>query len=223
MGKSIANANLTEKENLFVLSYLANGFKGSQAVIEAGYSDKNASAMASKLLKKPKIQKEIAKQLRERNDEKIIEQEDVLVNLFYAVTRTGADFVDEDGIVYDSVLDMNPRAQACIDAIKQKVTVLTDPETGEEIGKRVETEVKMTPKLQALKLAMEHKGMFPPRNVNHTGEIDHKHHIDWDKALAHTERDEEDILEGVVVNGELPALTFIENEAEEEILYEKPE
>jgi phage terminase small subunit len=47
--------NLTDKQRLFIQSYLANGFNATQAALEAGYSTQTAYAIASENLKKPEI------------------------------------------------------------------------------------------------------------------------------------------------------------------------
>jgi phage terminase small subunit len=50
---------LTEKQALFVQHYLANGFKGGEAAIKAGYSENSVDSMASQLLENPKVQARI--------------------------------------------------------------------------------------------------------------------------------------------------------------------
>ncbi len=47
--------NLTDKQRLFIQSYLANGFNATRAALEAGYSTQTAYAIASENLKKPEI------------------------------------------------------------------------------------------------------------------------------------------------------------------------
>ena len=52
---------LTDLQMQFVDNYLTNGGNGKRACIDAGYSDKNASVQASKLLKLPHIQQALMK------------------------------------------------------------------------------------------------------------------------------------------------------------------
>ena len=52
---------LTPKQSLFVKCYLENGFNGTKACIDAGYSEKTAPSQANENLIKPNIQEAIAK------------------------------------------------------------------------------------------------------------------------------------------------------------------
>lgn len=207
---------LTPKEKMFVTAYISNGFNGTQAAITAGYSSKGASVTASKLLKKPRVQTALAKEERKVGKEFNLERNDILMQLYYALTRSGEDFVDENGVVLQNIHKMSPRARACIDGIKQKVTEIVDPETGEVIGRKIETEVKMTPKAHAMDLAMRHKNLFPPKQI--IGEISHKHSIDWDSILDQEYRDDEDIVETTLVEDGIADknIIYIEGETIEE-------
>lgn len=57
--------SLTQKQKLFINTYLANGFNGTQAAIKAGYSVKTAGQQAARLLKNVKIKEMLAKRARE--------------------------------------------------------------------------------------------------------------------------------------------------------------
>jgi len=50
---------LTEKQALFIMHYLANGFKVQEAALKAGYSEGSAHSIGSQLLENPKIQARI--------------------------------------------------------------------------------------------------------------------------------------------------------------------
>lgn len=50
---------LTVKQELFISAYCSNGYNGTQAAIEAGYSEKTARAIANENLTKPYIIEEI--------------------------------------------------------------------------------------------------------------------------------------------------------------------
>ncbi len=52
---------LTTKQQLFVSAYCSNGFNGTQAALEAGYSEATAYSIANENLKKPEIIGEIDK------------------------------------------------------------------------------------------------------------------------------------------------------------------
>lgn len=61
----MSSDGLTAKQRKFVLRYLANGFHGTEAAVNAGYSQRSASAQATVLLKNPKVQAEIARLMEE--------------------------------------------------------------------------------------------------------------------------------------------------------------
>mgnify|MGYP003661019978 CR=1 FL=1 len=48
-------SNLTPKQDAFVKAYLLNGGNGTQAAIDAGYSEKTAKAIGSENLTKPDV------------------------------------------------------------------------------------------------------------------------------------------------------------------------
>lgn len=204
------------KEQRFVTAYISNGFNGTQAAIAAGYGKKGAGPISSTMLKKPKIQTAIAKEERKIAKEFNLDRDDILIQLYHALTRSGEDFVDENGVVLQNIRKMSPRARACIDGIKQKVTELIDPETGEVIGRKIETDVKITSKLAAVDLAMRHKNLFPPKQI--TGEINHKHSVDWDSILDGAYRDDEDIVETTLVQDGLADknIIYVEGDVVEE-------
>lgn len=54
-------SKLTTKQQLFISAYCSNGYNGTQAAIEAGYSENTARAIATENLAKPYIIEEIDK------------------------------------------------------------------------------------------------------------------------------------------------------------------
>lgn len=54
-------AKLTTKQQIFVSAYCSNGFNGTKAAIEAGYSEHTARQAATETLSKPYIIEEIDK------------------------------------------------------------------------------------------------------------------------------------------------------------------
>jgi phage terminase small subunit len=59
------NKGMTTKQRLFIEHYINNNFNGTQAAISAGYTKKSAGVMASETLKKPYIQKELCRRIKE--------------------------------------------------------------------------------------------------------------------------------------------------------------
>ena len=67
----------------------------------------------------------VGKYHRETRERLQVEAAEILEQLVYCATRSGADFCDEDGRLIQNVHDMPVRAQQAIDGIKQKVRKLT--------------------------------------------------------------------------------------------------
>ncbi len=62
-------AKLNGKQEKFLKEYLTNGYKGTEAAISAGYSEKAARTTASKLLKHPLIMERL-EGIQEKEEEK---------------------------------------------------------------------------------------------------------------------------------------------------------
>ena len=62
-------AKLNGKQEKFLKEYLTNGYKGTEAAIAAGYSEKAARTTASKLLKHPLIMERL-EGIQEKEEEK---------------------------------------------------------------------------------------------------------------------------------------------------------
>ena len=155
---------LNDRQRRFVLEYQLD-YNGTRSAIAAGYSKKTAGLRAIKLLKHKVIQAIIGKSQLQSRKRLELETAEILEQLAYLATRSGADFVDAKGRLFENVHDMPERAQQSIDGIKQKVKRYTLPD-GTEI-EEVETEFKLVSKLGSIDLAMKHKGLFAEQTVNH--------------------------------------------------------
>lgn len=180
---------MTLKERRFCLEYLVD-YNGARAAVAAGYSEKTAAAMAVKLLKKPHIKSYVDKMEGELVEDVKLRKEDILTQLYYALTRTVDDFIGPDGEVLP-MSEMDIRAKSMIDGFEQEVRV--DGETGE---KRIKTKVKLVGKLGAIELAMKHKGLFEADKHEH----DHRVSFDWDSLVKPVNAEEEDIVEGRIAD-----------------------
>lgn len=58
------NNKLSPKQKLFVDKYVAYGFNGHRAAVDAGYSEKTADVQASKMLRIPKIKNYLAERIK---------------------------------------------------------------------------------------------------------------------------------------------------------------
>ncbi len=169
-----ANPNkLTDKEKAFVLGYIVH-YDRTKAVLDAKYKCKTrttASNLGSKLLRKPRVRALINLFQKKTQKKFEIQADEILWHVHACATRDGKQFVDENGVIIGSTRIVNGRVEkgirindlpeevtSAIDGIKQKrkAYTLEDGTTVEEI----ETEIKLVPKAAALRMAMEHKGLF---------------------------------------------------------------
>ena len=161
----------SDKMRRFVLEHLIDHSKKA-AAIRAGYPEKSAGAMATKLLKNPIIKAYLGKIEREDVERLDLDREEVLRQLWYALTRKVTDFVDKNGEIKNPN-KMSERAQNVIDGLEQEVFI--DAETG---NRRIKTKLRLSSKVSAIDMAMKHKGLFAP--------VEGKmlHQLDWDSLLT---------------------------------------
>lgn len=91
----------------------------------------------------------------------VIDREEVLSQLWYCLTREITDFVDGDGKLL-APHRLNKRASASVDAIKQRAHYNQEGQIT-----HVDTEYKLVPKSTAIEMAMKHKQLFAPQEVEH--------------------------------------------------------
>ncbi len=79
---------LTTKQQRFVECYLI-AFNGTQAAIEAGYSEKTARSISCELLTKPDIRSAIKQQLEQLSADSYVSREVILTGLLKEAMGTG--------------------------------------------------------------------------------------------------------------------------------------
>lgn len=175
---------LPDQQRRFCLEY-ALSYKGRDAAIAAGYSKKVASVRANKLLKNPKIQR-VLRYIQRREIGKFkLEEKRILEELACLVFRDVADFLDADGILrIDDLRKLPKRIRVCIDGIKCKQRL---DEEGNIVGQSFE--IKLSPKLAAIELAMKHRGMLTEKH-----EVTGRVHYDWDSLYARTRAEAEEAV-----------------------------
>lgn len=89
-------ADLTPKQSRFVDEYLID-LNATQAAIRAGYSEKNASRIASELIDKTHVRNAIETKRAERSQETKIDAAWVLMRLAAEATADIADLYNDDG------------------------------------------------------------------------------------------------------------------------------
>lgn len=177
----------SDKMRKFAYEYLIDR-NATQAAIRAGYSKKTAGVRGQKLLKHPVIAAWLGKQAKQDLERLQLDREEVLRQLFYLATRSGVDFVDENGRIITDIHKLPVRAQEAIDGIKQKVKRYTT-ENGEEI-EEVQTELKLVGKGGAIDMAMKHFGLYAPERQDVKMAV-----LDWDKLLTGKGKEVPDLIE----------------------------
>tara|TARA_R110001606_G_C15354587_1_gene647876 strand:+ start:880 stop:1293 length:414 start_codon:yes stop_codon:yes gene_type:complete len=94
---------LTPKQAKFVECYLANGFNGTQACIEAGYSEKTADVISTQNLGKLNIQQAI-QEAQAKDSQKLNITRDSLLNDIQYAKDKAKDSLDTDYPQYQHFL-----------------------------------------------------------------------------------------------------------------------
>lgn len=181
--KKLDKIQLTDKERMFAMEYLACNYNATEAARRVGYS--NPGVAGCNVLKKPHVQHAIRTFETDTLAKVGIRAEDVLLQLYYLISRDAGDFCDDEGKIVTDVHRLNPRARACIDGIKQKVTTHTSEDGS--ITEEITTELKLTPKSVAVDMGMKHKGLFSPELLGVMGAEESKEVFDF-KQLAELRR-----------------------------------
>jgi phage terminase small subunit len=158
---------LTDKQHRFVAEYLLT-LNATDAARKAGYKQPNVTS--AKLMANPLIAKQIDAAQRRGLEKLELSRDALLRELSCCALRDVADLCDERGtIITDDLRKLPESVRRCIDGIKQRVT------TDQNGNRTVTTELKLSPKIAAVELAMKHFGMLKP--VEHSVRVQ----VDWDK------------------------------------------
>lgn len=157
---------LSEKHQAFVNAYLSNGFNGTRAAIEAGYSEKTARQQAARLL----TYANIAAAVKQGLTEHAMPSFEVLARLADQARSTMEDFLDESGDI-----DLKKaREQGRLHLIKTRAIT--------KEGERIELYSAQS----ALELLAKHHALLT-ENVNVSGELQVKGYVsvspdEWDQS-----------------------------------------
>lgn len=160
-------AKLTAKQKAFVNEYLVD-LNATQAAIRAGYSPKTAYRTGADNLRKPQIQDELQKAMKEREKRTEINQDFVLKELFAIANANGIDFaqVVEEPLIVNGSYVMNPDTG---ELKKHEVVKITPTDKLPEEKQKAISNIKETrngievnthDKVRALELLGKHLGMF---------------------------------------------------------------
>ena len=139
----------------FVSEYLV-----SLNEVQAGKAVGVSAPTARKWLTDPVISRMITFEDRKTCEKLELSREEILLQLYYCVTRSAADFCDEDGKIITNVNQLSERARNTIDAIEQDVYY------DQEGNQCLKTRLRLVPKATAIDMAMKHKGLFAPQQID---------------------------------------------------------
>lgn len=173
-------ARLTEREQIFVRELMCTReFDMEEAAKKAGYASPKKDA--KKLMQKPGVRAAINKLQKERNATLELTAEKLLQELACSALRDPVDLCDENGVIIVNDLRKLPKnIRKTIDQIKIRTRTNKEGDVEQQI------ELKLTPKLQALELAMKHFGMLEPLDRST------KLVIDWDSLYKQRDYSEQD-------------------------------
>ena len=202
---------LTAKEQVFVLEYLLDG-NGMRAVMAAGYNMSGGAAKvyANKLLAKPRIKLLLDKLYKQQRKEFKIEADQILERLWFLCTRDPRKYLNDDAVLDAEYLkhELGDAEAVAIDGIKQKVLKRYTEEDG-STTEILETEIKLSPIATAIRMAMEHRGLFAPAQVEGRLTIDfdklyesQMHAIDADPIELFIASEEKRLLGGSTASSE---------------------
>ena len=140
---------MNRKQTRFCEEYLID-LNATQAAIRAGYSPDTAGAIGAENLKKPQIQKAIAKAMAARSRRTGVNAERVVMELAKIAFVNAADVIADDATLKSNA---TPEDLAAVQSVKVK-------SFGED---GVEREIKLADKIKALELLGRHLGMFDDR------------------------------------------------------------
>lgn len=155
---------LTPKQEMFCKEYIID-FNATRAAIEAGYSEKTASVIATQNLGKLYIQEYIAQLMKKREERTEITADMVVVELAKIAFHDIRKLYDEHGNMI-AVQDLDDESAATIASFKSR-----KEKTGKDASDYdIIDEYKRIDKLKSLELLGRHLAMFTDVK-KHEGEI----------------------------------------------------
>lgn len=188
----------TDKQRRFALELIKDTGKPMAAAIRAGVPKRSAASYAQRLLKNPIIKAFVEKaetdMVAKLDAEGRIRLEEVIEQLWNALTWRAEDLVDKDG---RALLphQLPKKVQCQVDGMKQKILQRYTLEDGTE-EEILEIEYKMTPRVPARDQAFRILGAYA--SEKHEVNMQTKPVIPWDdlrKATLEEDRIEQRLLE----------------------------
>lgn len=170
---------LTERMKKFAAEFCVD-FNATRAAIAAGCPKKSAQVLGSRMLRDNRVKRLIGYYQSRAIKQAEINAEEVLFHLWACVTRSAEDFCDEEGKLITDVNRLSKRAQCAVDGIEQEVLIERDRESGDIIGERIKTKLKLVPKASAIDMALKHKGLYAALEQN----INQNVTVNWDEMAV---------------------------------------
>lgn len=152
----MAARKLTPKQAEFVRQYLVD-LNATQAAIRAGYSERNASKIASELLDKTGVREAIAAAQSRREQRTEITQDKVVAELAKIAFGSARDVMTwgPQGVILKDSAELTDEQAAAIAGVSENIT-----QNGSSL------KLKRHDKVKALELLGRHLGMFTDKVKN---------------------------------------------------------
>lgn len=157
----VKQKKLAPMREIFVSEYLVD-LNGTAAAIRAGYSEKTANEQAARLLADPIVKAAIQSRLRKRKktNEELAQ---VLIEELTAIALSNVgDVLEFD----EKCLKVKPSSELALETLASlsEVSCVADK-------KSTRVSVKMHDKISAIRLLMQHLGMFELQKIGNQGEV----------------------------------------------------
>jgi phage terminase small subunit len=160
---------LTDKMKLWAEEYMVDR-NPTRAAVAAGYSERTAGAMGSKLLyqvrkgKNPMLAKYLEQLQAQQDEERILRKKFLREQLHRMVSRDVVGF-ERNRVVVSALEDVPRPLRLCVDSFKVKQYM--DPETGAVASQVIE--VKLSPLAASMDMALKVQGMYVKDNEQKPG------------------------------------------------------
>lgn len=157
----VAKKNIAPRREVFISEYLVD-LNGKAAAIRAGYSEKTANEQAARLLADPTVKAIVQDRLRKRkkNNEELA---NALIQELTSIALSNVGDVlefNEKGVKVKPSSELELETLATI----SEVSCVADK-------KSTKVSVKMHDKISAIRLLMQHLGMFEQQKMSTQGEV----------------------------------------------------
>jgi len=154
---------LTEKMRAFCREYIKD-YNGTRACIRSGYGEKYAAGSAHRLLQSQAIQTQIRAEERKYQNRYRVEKEKIIRELSLSAFSDITDYMTftDDGKMVLTIDQITPEAARALKTVKEKADAITvkGEQKDDVYYSKVQTEITLHDKLEALKLLGQEIGMF---------------------------------------------------------------